>query len=237
MRSLTREEVRSVDRCAIEKLQIPGLILMENAGRNAADIIEHFWQRVVEVSADTIAGTSIAIVAGGGNNGGDGFVIARHLANRGAGVVTFLVAKEEKIQGDAAINLAVIRNLDHDIRNIASDGIKKLADNLKKFDLIVDAAGGTGISGPLRGDIATAVEQINDTAQDCGINVVSIDIPTGLDCDTGVPQGPTVRADLTVTFVARKIGFDNPASEEYTGPVIVADIGIDPQAIEFPISN
>lgn len=237
MRSLTREEVRSVDRCAIEKLKIPGMILMENAGRNAADAIEHFWLTVVDADADTIAETSVAIVAGGGNNGGDGFVIARHLANRKARVVTFLVAKMEKIQGDAAINLAVIRNLGHDLRNISGDDIIDLAEELKKFDLIVDAAGGTGISGPLRGDIAMAVEQINNTAEDCGINVVSIDIPTGLDCDTGLAMGPTVRADLTITFVARKIGFDNPTSEEYTGEVQVVDIGIDPKAIEFPISN
>lgn len=232
MRSLSRQEVRSVDRCAIDRLKIPGVILMENAGRNAADAIEVFWKNWKPQSI-AITGTSVAIIAGAGNNGGDGFVIARHLANRGAKPVIFLIAKEEKIRGDAAINLAIIRNLGHDIRHVSGDDIIGLAEDLKNFNLIVDAAGGTGISGPLRGDIATAVEQINTAVRTGDIPVVAIDIPTGLDCDTGLAPGAAVRADLTITFVARKIGFDNPTSEEYTGEVQVADIGIDPEMLPF----
>lgn len=218
IKSLTREEVRRMDRYAIDRLGVPGVVLMENAGCNVADAIEQFL--------DGFAGKSIAIVAGAGNNGGDGFVIARHLANRGGKVVSFLVAPEEKTTGDAAVNLTIIRNLGHDIRQVTPEEIGKLSDSLGEFDLIVDAAGGTGISGGLRGIIATAVEQINTA----GRPVVAVDIPTGLDCDTGTAAGPAVKADLTVTFIARKKGFDTEGAGQYTGRVIVADIGISPEA-------
>lgn len=227
MKSLSREEVRSIDSCAINQLRIPGVVLMENAGRCAAEAIEVF----LKSRSDKIAGKAVAVVAGAGNNGGDGFVVARHLANRGARLVTFLVAAEEKIHGDAKINLTAIRNLGHDIRLISGKTAIGLAEKLRKFDLIVDAVGGTGISGPLRGEIAVAVQQINVASQAGNVPVVAIDIPTGLDCDIGLADGPAVRADLTVTFVARKIGFDNPASEQYTGQVQVADIGIDPVVV------
>jgi len=99
---------------------------------------------------------------------------------------------------------------------------RSLADALKEFDLVVDAVGGTGIQGPLRGDAAIAVQQVNAA----GKPVVAIDIPTGLDCDTGQAYEPTIRAAMTVTFVARKKGFDAPGAEQFTGEVIVADIGV-----------
>ncbi len=164
----------------------------------------------------------VAVVAGAGNNGGDGFVIARHLAMRGAEVVTFLVAPEAKIAGDALANLTILRNLGHDIHPMDSAAIAGLAAQLAGFDAVVDAVGGTGIQGALRGDTAVAVEQINAA----GRSVIAVDIPTGLDCDTGDAPGPTVRAAVTVTFAARKLGFDAPRSLPYTGQVVVADIGI-----------
>lgn len=214
MQGLSREEIRSIDRCAIEILKIPGLILMENAGCNAADHIAEF---VAEP-----AGKLIAVVAGGGNNGGDGFVAARHLAVKGAEVVTFLVAPAEKISGDAEINLGAIYHLGHDIRSRDGHGVAEMLEELKKFDLIVDAIGGTGIHGPLKPDIAAAVEVVNAA----GKPVVAIDIPTGLDSDTGQAGDPTVRAVMTVTMLARKRGFDTPAAGRYTGLVRVVDIGI-----------
>ncbi len=215
MEALTREEVRSIDRCAIDRLGVPGVVLMENAGRNAVDAIEDF--------AGPCGGRSVAVVAGGGNNGGDGFVIARHLVMRGAKVVTFLIAPEDKIAGDAHINLDIIRNLGHDIRRLRQDlSVADLLAPLGRFDLIIDAAGGTGIDGSLRGDLAAAIERINAAP----VAVVAVDIPTGLDCDTGKAAGPAVRADMTVTFVARKKGFDAPGADAYTGEVRVADIGV-----------
>jgi len=219
MKSLSREEVRSLDRCAIETFGVPGIVLMENAGRNAADVIEEFLGQV--------SGRSIAIVAGAGNNGGDGFVIARHLAMRGGRTVTFLVAPDEKITGDARINLQIIRSFGHDVRRRTGEDLAGLGAELRGFDLVVDAVGGTGIRGALRGDLACAVEQINASQRP----VVAVDIPTGLDCDTGRAFGPVVRAGLTVTMLARKKGFDAPPAGEYTGQVRVVDIGIDAGAV------
>ena len=211
MNRLSRQQVRDIDRLAIEKLGIPGIILMENAGRNASDHIISFLGGVT--------GKKIAIVAGGGNNGGDGFVIARHLANAGACVVTFLVTDEERIVGDARVNYDIINALGHEIR--------PCLEPLDDFDLIVDAIGGTGISGCLRKKMAEAVNLINAAPTP----VVAVDIPTGVDCDTGQVSGPAIVADLTVTFVAGKIGFENPSSCPYTGKVVISDIGVDPEVI------
>lgn len=187
---------------------------MENAGKNTAGIIGRFL--------GSLTARTIAIVAGGGNNGGDGFVIARHLTNRGGNVVVFIVADPEKITGDAKANLDIIENLGFDIRYMDKIAQKKLSHELEAFDLIVDAGGGTGISGSLREDMGVVVTQINKASRP----VVAVDIPTGLDCDSGTAQGPTIRAELTITFVAKKVGFSNPASEDYTGQIIVADIGV-----------
>ena len=213
---LSRQQVREVDRRAIEDWTVPGVVLMENAGRGATDAIVGLL--------GAVASKRIAIVAGSGNNGGDGFVIARHLDLRGANVTLFLVGRREKMTPDAKVNFAILEKLDFDIRDCAAEGMGPLADELGQCDLVVDAVGGTGISGPLRGDAAAAVEQINAA----GKPVVAIDIPTGLDCDTGETPSPTVKANLTVTFVARKIGFDAPGADGYTGQVIVADIGVKP---------
>lgn len=215
--SLTRDEVRAIDRYAIEILGVPGVVLMENAGRNAAGVIEGF------LAHD--ARRRVAVVAGAGNNGGDGYVIARHLARDGYPVTTFLLSPDENITGDARINLDILRRLELDVQ--PAGDVSRFADVLRRFDLIVDAVGGTGVRGALRSDLAVAVEQINAA----GKPVLAVDIPTGLDCDTGEAPGPCVRAAATVTFVARKRGFDNPASLPYTGPVHVADIGVDAQRI------
>jgi len=213
--SLTRQEVRDFDKLAIEQWGVPSVVLMENAGRGVADAVEKFLQ-------GNLAGKKIAVVAGVGNNGGDGFVAARHLHIRAATVKVFVVGNVDKMTTDAAANLNILKRIGIDTHLCDPSEISRLVDWLGQFDLIVDALGGTGITGALRGDLAAVVEQINFT----GRSVIAIDIPTGLDCDTGQVQGPAVRADLTVTFVARKVGFDTPESTDYTGEVIVADIGV-----------
>lgn len=219
MRSLTRDQTRAIDRFAIETLGVPGVVLMENAGRLCADAVGDFLHGP--------AGRSVAICAGSGNNGGDGFVMARHLSMRSAGVVVFLVGSAGKLSADAETNYRIARNLNLDIREVGSPCLAKLSTELREFDVIVDAVGGTGIRGTLRGDVAEAVEQINAA----GRPVVAVDIPTGLDCDTGRAEGPVVRAAMTVTMVARKKGFDSPESAEYTGEVRVVDIGIPAEAV------
>ncbi len=212
--ALSRRQVREFDRLAIEQWGVPSVVLMENAGRNAADAIDSYLRGA--------AGKSVAIVAGTGNNGGDGFVIARHLQMRGAEVMVFLIGEPERMTPDAATNFAILRKLGIRIRPCPSEAIRDLAEDLRRFDLVVDALGGTGISGALRGDLAAAVGQTNA----CGKKVVAVDIPTGLDCDTGQAEGPAIKADLTVTMVARKQGFDAPGAEAYTGKVVVVDIGV-----------
>lgn len=225
MDSLSRDEVREIDRRAIESAGVPGVVLMENAGRGAADAIEEFMAR-------SGGSRRVAVVAGAGNNGGDGYVIARHLSMRGAEVVTFVVAPVEKIGGDARVNLEILRKLGADVRHAetgqAADG-QPLGEQLARFDVIVDAVGGTGIRGPLRGPAAAAVEAINAAGR--SVPVVAVDIPTGLDCDTGRADGPAVRATMTVTFVARKKGFDCPSAADWTGEVRVADIGVPPDRL------
>jgi NAD(P)H-hydrate epimerase len=220
MPSLTRNKTRAIDRFAIERLGVPGVVLMENAGRLCADAVGDFLHGP--------AGRKVAICAGGGNNGGDGFVMARHLSMRGAEVAIFLLSPAEKLSGDAEINYRIARNLGLDIREVGPAGLAGLSKDLSGFDVVVDAIGGTGICGALRGDIALAVEQINAAARP----VVAVDIPTGLDCDTGKADGPAVRAKLTVTMVARKKGFDAPESAEFTGEVRVVDIGIPAEVVE-----
>jgi NAD(P)H-hydrate epimerase len=219
MQALSRDEVRRLDRCAIETVGVPGVVLMENAGRGAAEAIEALLGGA--------AGRRVAVVAGGGNNGGDGFVIARRLALRGAAVVTFLIVPPQEVRRDAAVNLRVLRGLGQEVREAHAEAPGWLRGQLAAFDLVVDAVGGTGIRGALRGPAAAAAEQINAA----GRPVVAVDIPTGLDCDTGEASGPTVRAKLTVTFLARKTGFDAPAAAAYTGEVRVVDIGVPPERI------
>jgi len=214
MKSVSRDEIREIDRLAIEDAGVPGVVLMENAGRNVADAVDQLLGGA--------AARRVAVVAGAGNNGGDGFVVARHLTIRGARVVTFLLAERKKIAGDAQTNLIILDNLAADVRTVGGPALANLAAQLEEFDLIVDAVGGTGIRGPLRGALAVGVQEINAA----GKPVVAVDIPTGLDCDTGLARGPVVRADITVTFVARKKGFDAEGADAYTGKVRVVDIGI-----------
>lgn len=218
MDALSRDEVRRVDRWAVEVLGLPGLVLMENAGRQVAD-----------AACELLDGRRpgrVAVVAGAGNNGGDGFVAARHLGLRGLEVVTFLLAPPEKVAGDARVNLDALRNLQADVLAIGPGELPGLANALKEFDVVVDALGGTGIRGALQGQIAVAVQAVNAASRP----VVAVDIPTGLDCDSGQAAGPAIRAAVTVTFVAPKKGFAAPGASAYTGRVVVADIGVPPPA-------
>ncbi len=211
---LSRQEVRQLDQFAIDTVGISGAVLMENAGRAITDEISRHLSG--------LDGKSVGIVAGHGNNGGDGFVVARHIIIRGGKATVFLVAPEQKIAGDAATNLAVFRALGGIICDATGDRLKCLGEALSSFDLLVDAIGGTGITGPLRGDLAGAVRRINSAAKP----IVAIDIPTGLDCDTGQATDPTVQAAMTVTMVARKLGFDQPGASDFTGEVRVVDVGV-----------
>jgi NAD(P)H-hydrate epimerase len=210
---LTREEVRALDRRAIEEFGVPGVVLMENAGRGAAEAL-----------ISLRCHGPVVIGCGKGNNGGDGFVIARHLDNRGIPVRVLLFARPEDLTDDAAINyriiarsgLAITVHADHSVNDNA------LQADLSKPEWIVDALFGTGLTGALGEPFDRVVAAINASRA----RILAVDIPSGLDCDSGQPLGPTVRAEHTVTFVAEKKGFENPQVKTWTGQVHVVDIGM-----------
>lgn len=215
-RSLTRAEVRRVDEVAIRDFGMPGIVLMENAGRGAAELLASLG----------IAGR-VVICAGHGNNGGDGFVIARHLENRGCDVRVLLFADPVRLSVDAATNWTILEAADSPRRVIVgAPDASDLESEFRRADWIVDALLGTGTTGGVREPFRTVIERINAS----GRRVFAVDLPSGLDCDTGLPLGPCVRAQHTATFVAWKSGFDVPGSEAWTGAVTVVDIGV-PRAL------
>ena len=213
----TRDEIRAFDRWAIETLGLPGIVLMENAGR-----------QIAEAARAMLAGRAkprVVILAGPGNNGGDGFVVARHLAMAGIRAEVALLAPREKIVGDADTNLRILEAMGFQIRVLAGAAramVGALRPLLAEADLVVDGLLGTGTRGEIREPYASAIGAVNDARRP----VLAIDNPSGLDPDTGKPLGPTVRATKTVTLAAVKVGFRKPGAAEYTGEVVLADIGV-----------
>jgi NAD(P)H-hydrate epimerase len=217
MARLARQEVRELDRLAIEEYGVAGVVLMENAGANAARLLE----------AHGISGT-VVIACGRGNNGGDGFVIARHLDAAGYEVRMLLAARVESHAGDAAINLRIAERSGVPIVCLADAEEAEWRRGVAGAAWIVDALLGTGAAGPPRGAIATAIGAINSVRaalSETTTRVLAVDLPSGLDADTGETPGECVRADLTATFVAEKAGFANPAAAAFTGSVHVLGIG------------
>ncbi|MCC6683072.1 MAG: NAD(P)H-hydrate epimerase [Phycisphaeraceae bacterium] len=210
--SLTRRQLQRLDQLAVERLRVPSIVLMENAARNAADAIdEHVRHHRCEV----------AVVCGGGNNGGDGYAIARHLHRLGHLVTLHAAVLPADLKGDAATNCAIAQCL--------GLAIEPMSD-APQGQVIVDAVLGTGFpGGAVRPAAAAAIEAINTARDRLHAQVVAIDLPSGLDCDSGEPGWPTVVADLTVTFAALKVGFANPAAQSYLGHVVVRDIGVLPE--------
>jgi len=208
---MTRDQVRAFDAWAIRDMGIPGAILMENAGRGCtAELHDRYGQE---------RSLHVTVACGTGNNGGDGFVIARHLINRGHRASVLLCGDRNKIQGDARLQLEILEHMQVSGLRFVSE-----AGDFRDSDLVVDALFGTGLAGAPRTPYPALIERLNRA----GVPIVAVDIPSGLDCDTGLPWGPVVQADLTVTFVCLKQGFLNEASRPYTGDVKVANIGIEP---------
>jgi len=209
---LSREQMRAYDRHAIEACHVPGLILMENAGRGAVDVLA----RVTPV-----AGLDVVIVCGVGNNGGDGFVVARHLLARGARPHVFLTGASEQVMGDARINHDAYIDLGGRFTEL-SGGVSGLHEALAGAQVVVDALFGTGLSRPVLGDLARIIDAINGAP---GLHV-SLDLPSGLDADTGAPLGASVRAHHTVTFGHLKVGLLTPEGARLAGQVHVVDLGV-----------
>jgi NAD(P)H-hydrate epimerase len=217
--TLTRAQVREVDRLATERFGMSGLVLMENAGRGVADVLCSLNPR-----------GQIVICCGKGNNGGDGFVIARHLDLRGLPVRVLLFANPAELTGDAAANYRILDKCGAAIETFTVPiEIERLSQRLGEADWIVDALLGTGATGEPRSPYAEAVAAINGS----GRPVVAVDLPSGLDCDTGVAAHNTIRAAHTCTFVAAKPGFFVPNAKPYIGQLHVLDIGAPRQILDL----
>lgn len=219
-RPLSREEVRGLDVLAADEFALPTLVLMENAGRAAADV----WE-------DLAGGgrPRVLVACGPGNNGGDGGVMARHLDARGFPVSLVWFARQDAIRGDARAQWDVLERSEvpqqdwFDARPEAEGPDPDALDDLfAGADWLVDGLLGTGLTRPLTGAFRAVVEAMNRS----GRPILALDLPSGLDADTGRPLGVAVRARATVTFAARKLGFDAPGASAYTGTVHVADIGL-----------
>ncbi len=221
-RALGRDEIREIDRKAIEGYEIPGIILMENAGRNVAE-------EVLKMLPGTDK-SRVAIFCGKGNNGGDGFVIARHLYNKGVDVSVHLTTAVSRVlsDSDASTNLKILLNMNLEIKELQEELIGEVGRALHDYNVIIDAIFGTGLRGEVREPARTLIANINEA----DIPVVSVDIPSGLSCDDGVVLGTAVKATKTVTFVAAKIGFFQGHGKEYTGELIVSDISVPKELIE-----
>lgn len=207
---LSRDQVRQVDQIAIKQYGIPGIVLMENAGRGASEIIDRIAPEGL-----------IVIMAGVGNNGGDGYVIARHLELAGRDVRIVSVVDLDQLSGDAKVNAQIAEKSDIDMR-VVSDGIL-FADAIAGAGTLVDCLLGTGAHGPLRSPYADAVGAANAPSD---VMRIAVDLPTGLDCDTGTANDPTFHADHTISFVARKVGFQNNNADKFVGVVHEVGIGV-----------
>lgn len=212
-RHLTRAETRDFDCRAIEHFGIPALVLMENAGRGTVDVMQSLGVR-----------GPVHICCGKGNNGGDGLVIARHLANRAIPVKVLLFAYPDDLSPDAAAQWRIVQRLPVPAEAWpgAAFDRDRLTRELAQAVWVVDALFGTGLTGPMRPPFDQIASCINASAA----RVLAVDIPSGLDADSGLPMGPTIRAEHTVTFVAPKAGFAQLAAAAWLGQVHVADIGL-----------
>ncbi|MBM3979758.1 MAG: NAD(P)H-hydrate epimerase [Planctomycetes bacterium] len=215
--TLTRAEVRELDRRAIDGFGVPGLVLMENAGRGCAELL-------MRLNPDR---APVAILCGPGNNGGDGFVIARHLDNAGWPVDVQVFARHNRASpGDADINFDILFTSGIAFTQYRPDNFDaahrdQFARHLAPAAWVVDALFGNGLTRALGAPFDELAALVNAS----GKPVLAIDLPSGLDCDTGEPLGPCVRATHTATFVAPKRGFLNPGARAWTGEVHVIDIG------------
>jgi NAD(P)H-hydrate epimerase len=223
---LAREQSRLVDRIEIDRLGVPGVVLMENAGRGVVDVLLR-----IDPALPT-AGETVAILCGKGNNAGDGFVIARRLALLEVPYVVVLLGSPDELAGDARANYDVLARAAAplvDLSDLARSNIEALPAALDQHAgdarWIVDAVFGTGAIGAPREPFRTAIAWMNAQPG----RRLAVDLPSGLDCDTGLAAGEAVRANVTCTFVAAKPGLMLAAASPWVGELHVVDIGIPPE--------
>jgi len=223
MKVVTAQEMREIDGRVIEEIGIPGAVLMENAGMSVFNLIRELTEGFPP------GGFKVAIFVGKGNNGGDGLVVARHLHNHDYRVSVYLLAPPESFSGSARLNLELARKTGVPIETIDSpEKLDEIWRDIGEIDIAVDAIFGTGLKGAVRGLAGEVIERINQLKA----VRVAVDLPSGLNADTGAVEGPCVRADFTVTMALPKRGLLLYPGADYCGEVRVADIGFPKVAIE-----
>lgn len=220
MKVVTSKQMRELDRLTIEKIGIPGTTLMENAGVAVVRALEKYFPQECD--------GAFALFCGKGNNGGDGFVIARHLHNRGVKTRVYLFAEARELKDDALVNFKIIDKMGLDIQEIKDINALKDDSFLTHSSVVIDALLGTGLSKPPQGLYKEAIEVINRLDK----LTVSVDLPSGIMADSGLVAGSAVRADLTVTFGLPKLCFFLFPSAHYAGQLVVADISIPKDLLE-----
>jgi ADP-dependent NAD(P)H-hydrate dehydratase / NAD(P)H-hydrate epimerase len=221
MRVLNAGQMRDADRKTIEEIGIPSLVLMENAGRQVVAAMEAVYESLTDLQ--------VAVLCGRGNNGGDGFVVARTLHQRGVDVSVFVIGQIADIRGDARLNVEILGRLGLTVVEVADEQAWELHfSEISACDVIVDAIFGTGLKTPLAGMLETVAADVNGS----GIPVVAVDLPSGLSADTPEPIGDCVHASLTVTLGAPKLPLVLPPAEAHAGDVVIADIGIPAEVFE-----
>ncbi|MBX3221518.1 MAG: NAD(P)H-hydrate dehydratase [Labilithrix sp.] len=224
---LSRGEMRAFDAHAIQVSRVPGIVLMENAGRGAADVVER------ELLGGRAEGRRIVVVAGAGNNGGDGFVVARHLLARGAHVEAWLAGDPARMTADCRTNHDAFVGVGGGVALVPlGASLHGLGDELARADVVVDALFGTGLDREVTEPLASVVRLMNE-ARRFGRRprLFALDVPSGLDADTGVALGACVEADRTVSFAHLKLGHVTGRGAQLSGPVHVVDIGVPPSLV------
>ncbi|MFH1209036.1 MAG: NAD(P)H-hydrate epimerase [Candidatus Omnitrophota bacterium] len=219
--SISAAEIRKMDESAIRDYSMPGLLLMENAGRSVSEIIFREYKPC-----------KVLIFAGKGNNGGDGLVAGRHLANHGYSVQVAFLEDPAGLKGDPLLNFSIMSKMNIPWALMAAISEKEISAYCRKSDLVVDAIFGVGIHSSVNGISEKAIRAINGSQRP----VVSIDIPSGLDADTGQIHGVAVKATKTVTLALPKRGLYEGEGPRYAGKIEVADIGI-PRELLLPFMN
>ncbi|CAN5880793.1 NAD(P)H-hydrate dehydratase [soil metagenome] len=215
MRVLNTQQMREADRRTIVEIGIPSIVLMENAGRQAV--------AAMEAAFDGLPHSRVGVLCGRGNNGGDGFVVARTLVQRGVDTIVFLFGSVTEVRGDARVNLEVLGKIGLTVVEVTTAQEWELHfSEVSECDLLVDALLGTGFHGPLAGLLETVVVDVNDLA----VPIVAIDLPTGLSADSHDVDGEAIEAAMTVTLAAPKIPLVFPPADQHCGDLVIADIGI-----------
>src|SRR5215213_4992734 len=221
MRVLNTQQMREADRQTINDVGIPSVVLMENAGRQAV--------AAMEAAFEDLATSRVGVLCGRGNNGGDGFVVARTLAQRGIEATVFLLGSVGDVRGDARVNLEILGRVGLTVVEISTAQEWELHfSEISECDLIVDAIVGTGFHGPLTGLLETVVADVNGL----GVPVVAIDLPTGVSADSHEVDGEAIEASMTVTLAAPKVPLILPPADIYGGDLVIADIGIPTAVID-----